>query len=92
MSAITRFLIKSRLFFLESSARESRLAFDDFREEQRLDHGINTTFFAGYKIPFYLQLFYKSNRLHVLMVYRRDIPRGMLGNNRKACKSLASGS
>ena len=41
----------------------------------------DTTFFAGYKIPFYLKLFYKSNRLHVLMVYRRDIPRGMLGNN-----------
>ena len=52
----------------------------------------DTTFFAGYKIPFYLKLFYKSNRLHVLMVYRRDIPRGMLGNNRKACKSLAFGS
>ena len=71
---------------------KSRLAFDDFREKERLDHGINTTFFAGYKIPFYLKLFYKSNRLHVLMVYRRDIPRGMLGNNRKACKSLAFGS
>ena len=26
------------------------------------------------------------------MVSRRDIPRGMLGNNRKACKSLAVGS
>lgn len=68
----------------------SRLAFDDFREKERLDHGINTTFF--YEIPFYLKLFYKSNRLHVLIVYRRDIPRGMLGNNRKPCKSLGFGS
>ena len=92
MSAITRFLIKSRLFFKKVRRVSSRLAFDDFREEERLDHGINTTFFAGNKIPSYLKLFYKSNRLLVLMVYRRDIPRWMLGNNRKACKSLAFGS
>lgn len=71
----------------------SRLAFDYFREKEGLDHGINATFLPFfYKIPFYLKLFYKSNRLHVLIVYRRDIPRGMLGNNRKPCKSLGFGS
>ena len=33
---------------------------------------------------------YLSNRPHFLWVYRRDDPRGMLGENtRKACKSRA---
>ena len=34
---------------------------------------------------------YLSNRSHFLWVYRRDNPRGMLGEPRKACKSRTEG-
>ena len=91
MSVITRFLNRLCLLWKVRRVSHDWLSMT-FKEKEQLDHGINTTFFAGYKIPFYLKLYYKSNRLHVLMVYRRDIPRGMLGNNRKAFKSLACGS
>ena len=67
----------------DTLVRQSWLVYDDFREKTFLDHGIKTTGFA-HNCPFYLKVFYKSNRQHFLWVYGRDNPLGMLGEHSKS--------
>ena len=67
----------------DTLVRQSWLVYDDFGEKALLDHGIKTTGFA-HNCPFYLKVFYKSNRQHFLWVYGRDNPLGMLGEHSKS--------
>ena len=67
----------------DTLVRQSWLVYDDFGEKTLLDHGIKTTGFA-HICPFYLKVFYKSNRQHFLWVYWRDNPLGMLGEHSKS--------
>ena len=67
----------------DTLVRQSWLVYDDFGEKALLDHGIKTTGFA-HNCPFYLKVFYKSNRQHFLWVYWRDNPLGMLEEHSKS--------
>ena len=67
----------------DTLVRQSWLVYDDFGEKALLDHGIKTTGFA-HNCPFYLNVFYKSDRQHFLWVYGRDNPLGMLGEHSKS--------
>ena len=67
----------------DTLGRQSWLVYDDFGEKALLDHGIKTTGFA-HNCPFYLKVFYKSNRQNFLWVYWRDNPLGMLGEHSKS--------
>ena len=67
----------------DTLVRQSWLVYDDFGEKTLLDHGIKTTGFA-HNCPFYLKVFYKSNRQNFFRVYWRDNPLGMLGEHSKS--------
>ena len=67
----------------DTLVRQSWLVYDDFGEKTLLDHGIKTTGFV-HNCPFYLKVFYKSNRQHFFRVYWRDNPLGMLEEHSKS--------